>query len=370
MKFIIQKNTLLECLKICCDVIDTTSLNPIGDCVLINANTTQIQFKAFSTTTAIQTHTNQGFTTQKEGNALIKGRLLYNIISKIHNTEITLEIVDSSVLRITIPNFTSDVNLCELNLFPTLNFNYESWPKVEISNTFFKNVIKKITTCSTTTENKNVACNSVLIDSSNLPNTIEATGTEAHHLAYFKQEYQGPQFKIILNNQTIKHLEPFLNNPTITCFINNKNILFNTQNTAMLMRTVEGEYPNLSKPLQTQNPHKIILKTNILINAIDKATTLTSFDKKPAIQFGVNANTLKITARSIECGSTFEEINITNSTNVQVSFTFNAKYLLDLLKNIDTENVVMEFSTEHKPVIIKEENNPNYTSLILPIMGL
>jgi DNA polymerase-3 subunit beta len=117
-------------------------------------------------------------------------------------------------------------------------------------------------------------------------------------------------------------------------------------------------------------PYKIITNLNQLLNAIEKATILLTTEKKPTIHLSIIQNTLKISARSTEYGSTFEEITIDNINNLpQTNFTFNAKYLITLLKNIESESVIIEFSSSNKPVFIKQDNSQDYTSLILPIVG-
>jgi DNA polymerase-3 subunit beta len=366
----IQKKVLQSALKTVCSVIDGVSLTPINESVYIKLQNGIIKFQTLGTNGAAQFQTTNGLEIEEEGEILIKAKLLYNIISKIQNPQIKLQTVDNSVLRISVPNFSSDINLFDVATFPLLNFQYDSWKKIQITSTFIKNILTKLVPCASTTDSKNIACNNILIDSSKQPNIIQSIGTDGNHLAYLQDNYQGEQIKIVVGIQILKLIEGFLDNPTITLFINNKNLIFQSGETTLLMKTTEGEYPDLSKPLQLQNPNKIIINTKTLNNAIDKAIILASADKKPAIQLAINKNTIKITARNIEYGSTFEEINIQNPSDVNETFTLNAKYLIDLLKNISTENLVLEFSTSHKPIIIKEENNPNYTSLILPIMSL
>lgn len=370
MKLTIQKEIILQALKKINNVVGETITTPVNDGVLIKVEKQRIIFKAVGTHAAIMFETQQGINTELEGEILVKTKLIYNIISKIRTQAIDLECVDNSVLRIKAEKFSSDINLFDSSLFPTINFQTTSFKKIQLDQNFIKLILNKLVPCATTTETRNIACNTILIDSLNQPNTIEAIGTDGNHLAYLKQAYEGEKFKLIIPTVTLKQIEGMLDYPNVEFFINNKNMIVKTDTTTLLLRTTEGEYPNLTKPLQSLNPNKIIINTQALIGAVDKVTLLALAEKKPAIQFNINNNMIKIVARSIEYGSAIEEIDITNPNNIQQSFTFNAKYLMDLLKNITTTDAVMEFSTHHKPAIFKEENNENYISLILPIMSL
>jgi DNA polymerase-3 subunit beta len=370
MKIQIQKQILSNALKTCCNSMDAISFNPVGDSILIKTTNNELHLQTSTANASLLVKIKEGIQISEDGEVLIKGRLLYNIITKTHGNDIRLETVDNSVLRIEVARFSSDINLSDSTLFPHVNFQFDSWKKCEIESNFLKEVISKLVPCATTTETKNIACNTILLDTTQTPGIIQATGTDGNHLAHIQQNYSGEQFKLILGIQNLKQIIDFLDNKTITFFINNKNIVIHSSGAHLLLRTIEGEYPDLTKPLQAQHPNKIVCTTNTLLNAVEKATLLASADKKPAVQLNILDKTTKITARSIEYGSTLEEIDIDNQTKTTQSFTFNAKYLMNLLKNINTKNLIFEFSTPNKPVLIKEENNSNYTSLLLPIINL
>ena len=50
-----------------------------------------------------------------------------------------------------------------------------------------------------------------------------------------------------------------------------------------------------------------------------------------------------------------------------IDIGFNPKYLIDVLKVIDSEVIYMEFLANISPCIIKPKNNDNYTYLVLPV---
>jgi DNA polymerase-3 subunit beta len=97
---------------------------------------------------------------------------------------------------------------------------------------------------------------------------------------------------------------------------------------------------------------------------------LASDEKKPSIMLNITDEGIKLTSRSVEFGSSFEQIPISNYSGQQINVTFNIKYLLDLIKNIESEEILIEFDTNTKPFIFKDKKTQNYTSLILPIRAM
>jgi DNA polymerase III sliding clamp (beta) subunit (PCNA family) len=127
MKFEINKNILTEGLRVVCNSLDTVSLNPVGDCVLLVVSKTNIKLFSNNSFLSCFYEINNNFTCFNEGKVLIKGKLFYSIISKLDNqNSILIEIVDNSVIRIKQSKFSSDINLLDSTTFITSDFNFSN----------------------------------------------------------------------------------------------------------------------------------------------------------------------------------------------------------------------------------------------------
>lgn len=73
----------------------------------------------------------------------------------------------------------------------------------------------------------------------------------------------------------------------------------------------------------------------------------------------------KITSMSLEIGKVEEKLNVDCDKNIKISFS--AKYMMDALRTMKSDNVTLTFVGEIKPILLKEENNDNLICLILPI---
>jgi DNA polymerase-3 subunit beta len=138
----------------------------------------------------------------------------------------------------------------------------------------------------------------------------------------------------------------------------------------MLCRLIEGNFPSAIKTIEATNPYFFNINKNDLINAIDRGLILASGEKKPSVLLSINTNKIRITCRSIEYGSSYEEINTDTNLQEPINISLNAKLLFDLIKNIDHQNIRFEFTAATKPIIIKDQTDVNYTSLILPIRNI
>jgi DNA polymerase III sliding clamp (beta) subunit (PCNA family) len=125
MKITINKNNLLTPLKLVFNVVESNSVNPTFNRVLLKTiNQNELALIGSNSFISIKTIIKEGLTIKETGGILVNGRILYSIISKIDNPELALELIDNSVLRISTPNFSSDINIYEENSYPNINFDF------------------------------------------------------------------------------------------------------------------------------------------------------------------------------------------------------------------------------------------------------
>ncbi len=105
-----------------------------------------------------------------------------------------------------------------------------------------------------------------------------------------------------------------------------------------------------------------------MIDSINRGLVLLSSDnsKKPTVQMIINDKELNLNFKSIELGSCYEKINIEGYKGSNIQIILNIKYLLDLLKEIETDKIEFHFINERGPILIKEVNDKNFITLISP----
>jgi DNA polymerase-3 subunit beta len=242
---------------------------------------------------------------------------------------------------------------------------------VNISKSFLTKIFNKIIPCINPNE-QNPVLNGILLDTSRENGIIESVGTDGYHLAYVKDTYNGEKFKIIINIETIKQISELLtnNDESISLYLKNSQAIIEIKDSIMLCRLIEGTFPSAIKTIEAINPYYFNINKNDLINAVDRGLILASGEKKPSVLLNVSQNKIRITCRSIEYGSSYEEINTDTNLQESVSISLNAKLLFDLIKNVDHQDIRFELTSASRPIIIKDQTDSNYASLILPIRNI
>ena len=110
---------------------------------------------------------------------------------------------------------------------------------------------------------------------------------------------------------------------------------------------------------------RVTVKRSELLESIERASLIAKDSNTNLIKLEINEENMVITSNS-QLGKVREEINIILQGE-PLQIAFNSKYLIDVLKNAETEEVVMEFSSSVSPCIIKNKDNDSSIYLVLPV---
>ena len=128
---------------------------------------------------------------------------------------------------------------------------------------------------------------------------------------------------------------------------------------------MEGEFIKYKDIIPTVNQTKVIIDRPALLESIERASLLAKEGKNNLIKLIIKNNLLTITSRSEE-GNVIEEL-IMEKTGEDLEIGFNSKYVMDVLKAVDDEKILMEFNTSTTPCLVKPIEGDQFEYLILPV---
>lgn len=141
--------------------------------------------------------------------------------------------------------------------------------------------------------------------------------------------------------------------------------LFEIDNCRIISSLLDGEYMNYRSFIPEQYETVIEVSVNEITQGIERASLITSDDKRFPVKLNIADNKLLITTNA-EVGISKEEIDVEIDGN-DLTIGFNPRYLLDSLKVIDDENIVISFSSSIGPSVIKPVSGDNYLFMVLPV---
>ena len=154
---------------------------------------------------------------------------------------------------------------------------------------------------------------------------------------------------------------------TIEMHLFSNKVLFKFDNTVFQTRVLGGTFPDVERLVPTSFELEIKVNQNDFYNVIDRASLLTNERDKNIVKFECKGKQLKISSNSPEIGKVEEKMDIEKNEALDIKIAFSSRFMMDALRTIKSDNVVLNFNGDVKPIIIFDEKDKSVLQLILPI---
>ena len=371
MKIKIKKELLLENLNKVSKAISTKNLIPILSGIKFDLTKEGLTLTASDNDITIQTFIpadNKDMEIAKEGSIIIQGKYVLDIVRKLPDEFINIEVIDE--LKILIYAENSEFNLNGINQKEYPNVALENSKNfVKINTKLFKTIINQTAFATSTDESRPILTG---INIKITGDILECSATDSYRLAKKQaklNEIAGETYNIIVPGKNIVEFMKILNegNEELEIHIFSNKVLFKQNNLLFQSRLVSGNYPNVNNLIPSDSFLKITANLSNLYDVIDRASILTSDKEKNIVTLETNKNLLIVRSSSAEIGRVEEKMNITKDNEEEIKISFSAKYMMDALRSFEGDTVELAFEGEVKPIIIKDVEDPNLTQLVLPI---
>ncbi len=128
---------------------------------------------------------------------------------------------------------------------------------------------------------------------------------------------------------------------------------------------IQGEYINYKQILPTSWTTAIRADRQALLSSVDRAAIVARDGSNNLLKLSIGEQQLTISANAERAEAT-EQVAI-DFDGSPLSIAFNAAYLTDVIKNIDTPDLAMRFNTNVSPCVVCPVTGNQYTYLILPV---
>lgn len=371
MKIKIKKELLLENLNKVSKAISTKNLIPILSGIKFDLTKEGLTLTASDNDITIQTFIpadNKDMEIEKEGSIIIQGKYVLDIVRKLPDEFINIEVIDELKILIYAENSEFNLNGINQNEYPNVALE-NSKNFVKINTKLFKTIINQTAFATSTDESRPILTG---INIKITGDILECSATDSYRLAKKQaklNEIAGETYNIIVPGKNIVEFMKILNegNEELEIHIFSNKVLFKQNNLLFQSRLVSGNYPNVNNLIPSDSFLKITANLSNLYDVIDRASILTSDKEKNIVTLETNKNLLIVRSSSAEIGRVEEKMNITKDNEEEIKISFSAKYMMDALRSFEGNTVELAFEGEVKPIIIKDVEDPNLTQLVLPI---
>lgn len=372
MKFTIKREILLEALNKVSKAISTKNLIPVLAGIKFELKKKKLILTASDNDITIQTIIeslkDEDFKIENEGSIIIQGKYILDIVRKLQDEYINIEVVEDLKIVIYTENSEFNLNGISESEYPNIGLE-ESKKKIDVKANTLKSIVYQTAFASSNEESKPVLTG---INFNIVGDMLEVNSTDSYRLArkvVKLDKVSEDNYNIVIPSHNLVEFVRILDGDLedVELHIFNNKILFKTGNLKFESRLINGTYPNTSNLLPEDSFLVISTNLNDFYNVIDRVSILTSDKEKNIVTLETDGNTLILKSSSAEIGRVEEKMNINKNNDENIKISFSAKYMMEALKSFSTETVDIHFVGEIKPILIKSTEDETLTQLVLPI---
>ena len=202
-------------------------------------------------------------------------------------------------------------------------------------------------------------------------NEVTMVATDTHRMAVKKITIDEPAttpMRAIIPTKTLAEVSRLLptDNPAIINIIwNRTQIVFNFESIYIISRLIEGTYPEYEKVIPSQFDSSAVIDRREFAGAVDRVSLLAKDISYNVIRYDWAESTVTLSTQNTEIGMAKEDIAV-EFKGTPFTISFNGRYISDILRHSTGDNIHL-FLKQNGPVVIRQDNNPNYTYVVTPV---
>jgi DNA polymerase III subunit beta len=369
MKIRADKDELLKSLTVADSVISSKNINTIlSNCkISVTKNTMTI----IGTDNEIAIRTYLDVISDDSATFVINGKKLNSILKELPSDE--LEITVGSDYKIRITSMSQDVN----GHYDLIGINADEYPEispfyddsyVEIEQHVLKEMVKRVSYAASHDTIKPIFNGLFFISEDSEHISVVATDSRrlsllTRSVAKLSQLKEG----IIIPLKTVNEISKILDiRGTCKFSLSSNQCFFKIGDTEIISRIVEGQYPNFRQVIPQEFLFNALIDTKKLTESFRRALV---FTREPAhtVTMIFSKDTLTITAQTPELGEAEEKLLIECDNKADISIGVNAMFMIDALKEIETETVNCGVTGQMSPITLRPENDTQTVAVVMPI---
>ena len=370
MKFIVSSNTLLKQLQAISGALNNNNTLPILDNFLFEVKDQTLTASASDLETTMTTRIN--LEKGDDGSVAVPARLLLDTLKTFPDQPLTFD-VDSG-------NFGIEIH-SDNGKYKLSGQNGEEFPKIPAldnpstmdmeAGTLFNAINKTI--FATINDELRPVMAGVYLQLSKEGCTFVAT--DAHKLVrYIRTDTKSDrEAAFILPKKPLTLLKSLLSGieAPVKIEYNDTNAFFQVEEVSMICRLIDGKYPNYEAVIPKENNKRMTIDRMSLLSSI-KRVSIFSNKTTYQVRMKIAGSELNISAEDLDYANEAKERLGCQYEGEDIEIGFNSRFLLEMLTNLESDEVILEMSTPNRAGILLpasgDDEHENVLMLVMPVM--
>ena len=358
---------LLEGLNTVTRALTARPSKQILEGVLITAQENRVHLTCSDGSLSIE-YTNAA-TIEEEGQVVLPGRIFNELIRKMPDGMVHISVKDQRTATIRCAKNRSNLAIMNAVEYPDVP-ELKTGSVVKIQQNKLKDMISHVLFAVATDESRQILTGSLLEVSRSEARLVALDGFRLSMQKIF-QPFELPNEKdmvsAVIPGRVLGELSRILQDDDAFCtlLLDKGRMQCSFGNIRLSSVLLAGEFIDYRRILPTEFKTEAKANRSMVQEAIERASLMAREGKNNLIRMSFRPDLLIITSNA-ELGDVEEEMETTLAGD-PIDIAFNARYILDIIRNVSEEELCMKFNSSVSPCVVVPREGDEYLYLILPV---
>ena len=300
----------------------------------------------------------------EEGEIVVSARLFNEIIRKLPEEIINIETDERMITYIN--SGAADYQIIGINSseYPELP-NVEELSSFTVSAEILKNMIRQTVFAVSDNMAKPIYTGSLFDIEGGIFRIVAVDG---FRMAIREENVESDiTAKFVVPGKTQNEILKLINDvkKDVEVTVGQRHIALKIENYCIISRLIEGNFLDYKTTVPKAAATQFVINTRLLASSVDRMSLLTSEKLQSPVRCSISGDQIKLSC-STTVGRANDMISVSVSGN-DVEVGFNNRYMLDALRNTDTDEIRVILNGSLAPIIIKPVSGDSFTFLVVPM---
>lgn len=371
MKVIVPRSELLKGVLTVQSAVAAKQTMPILANILLEAKDNRFEFVATDLDMGIRCSVPAEVV--DKGSITINAKKISELCRELPDANIDIETDENNRLILVCNKSSFRINGMPKDDFPILP-EVRKEKSLKIKGSVLLEMIRK-TVFAVSTDESRYVLNGVYFNME--AGRLKMVATDGHRLAYIQKKLdskEGETKTVIIPTKTLNELSKIVSDASkgkedeavVEITATENQIKFVAAGVEIVSRLIEGQFPNYEQVIPKESDKKVEASVSELAAATRRVSILAS-EKSYSVRYKLEKGSLTISTKTPDIGESKEEIGVDYAGGEDFATAFNAKYVLDVLKNVGTDKVLLELTQPLNPGIFRPKGDADYLCVIMPM---
>ena len=355
---------LIEGLQIAVKALPSRTTNPVLDGILIEAIADEVTLTCSDERMTIITRIDAQIL--EEGRGVVPGKLFNEVVRRLSDGDIDITMNDHFMFTVRGSGSRTNISGQDPDLYPRLPILDEDH-EISLPQDMLKDMIQK-TEFAIAAEDMREVLTGAYLEIQN--GDVTMVGLDGFRMAVRRARCSDMLEKCsaIIPGRAVSDIGKLLSDAPeafASLSMGGGKLRIRLERTEIFVILIGGDYIQYRTIIPPQFNTRVTVDLAPFQKAVDRASLIAREGNNNLLVLKIAAGEMAIESRS-EIGDVFEKLDVQQDGG-DMNIAFNVKYLTDVVRSIDADQITFNLNSAISPCIITPVGDPDYLHLVLPV---